>query len=330
MEFVFLLVLLWVLFFELIYPIGVFEFENCRKKGKPQTENQKSFVIHVHTCFSYDSLGKPEELEKAANELGISKVFITDHDNDLFKRVSPASREIFEVGMEYQDPNFGRLLKLSDGLFVVAHPNHGKKEEYRWRGKYPENFLYELVDLKDVLVGANIFAKIHQVVRFIFLYPFAGLKALDFFPKMVPIAKWVEIYLGRTDGKMAVVGGLDHHVKLTLWEKSKKNFSFPSYLWSFYILQNRTWEGEVEDSLKRGKIYLSFCREKVSKEKSYLLFEGKGLTLNFLGNGKVKANLCGRIEKGAKAVVLCRYSFRLGKFFFGLRPAVVFATLRER
>ncbi|NPB04854.1 MAG: hypothetical protein GXO08_00500 [Aquificae bacterium] len=325
MEWLFLLLLLWVLFFEVVYPWGVFEVEDCPKEERePRTENQRSFVLHVHTQFSYDSLGKPEELEEAARRLGISRVFITDHENDLFKEVvKPASRDLFSVGVEFQDPRYGRLLALGNGLFVVAHPNHGKKDEYRWRGNYPENFLYELVDLKDALVRANPLVKLHLAVRFLLLYPLLGLRALDYFPRLVPVKDWVLLYLERTGGRMPVAGGLDHHVKFSFWEKPKKSLSFPPYLWSFYLLQNRTFGDEPEEALKRGRLYLSFCGERISLENGRVPVKGKVLTVNFFRNGGIRANLCGRVERGAAVSVLYRYLFRVKGLFFGLRPAVL-------
>jgi hypothetical protein len=44
-----------------------------------------SYQVHIHTQFSYDSLGKPEDIFNAMEAEDIDFALITDHDNDHFK-----------------------------------------------------------------------------------------------------------------------------------------------------------------------------------------------------------------------------------------------------
>ena len=325
LEITFFLLLGGILFLELFYPFKILKVEKCPKRVRGgKKDRQKVFVVHVHTCYSYDSLGKPQEVEKIAQELSVEKVFITDHDRrdlDLylkgFKRLVP--------GYEYQDPEYGRLLKLQMGRYtVVAHPNNTKKKLYRWKGKFEKDFLYELVDLKDVLYAAPFWLKGYFAVRFLLLYPLLDLKALNFFPKLVPLQNWINLYLERTKGYLKVIGGLDLHVKLSLWEKPKKFFSFPSYRWGFYLLQNLSYKGDLEKSLKEGTFYLSFCLERFAFEKGYIQPKGRFLFFNHFGDKSVKVNDCGKVEEGARLVSVYSYTFKVGGLYFGLKPVAVF------
>jgi len=323
-EILILLGLLTVVFFEL-YPVKVLKVENCKLRGKFGKVNQKSFVVHVHTLFSYDSLGKPEEVEKIAQTLGVDKVFITDHDREDLKGKFPPS-EVLVFGWEYQDGKYGRLLKLAEGKYtVIAHPNNEKKALYRFKNLYESHFFYELVDLKDVLQSAKLPLKFYFFLRSLVLYPLWGLKALDYFPKLIPLKSWIELYLKRTGGKLKIIGGLDHHVKFSFWEKPKKFFSIPHYKWSFYILQNKTFREDVFNSLNSGRFYLSFCSTEVYVEANRVLVNRKRyLTFNHFAGGKVSVNTCGRIEKETKIVAIYGYTLRVGRLFFGLTPLAVF------
>jgi len=324
MEILFISILLLVLFFEL-YPVGILKVKRCPKRVGRRNSPQRSFVVHLHTVFSYDSLGKLQEVEKVAKDLGVEKVFITDHDRFDIEKLLPPS-EVLVGGWEYQDERYGRLLKLAGGRFtVIAHPNNPKKELYRWRGEYGKDFFYELIDLKDVLVVSPLWLKLYFFVRSLFLYPVRGLKVLDFFPKLIPLRGWIETYLSRTGGELPIIGGLDHHVKLTFWEKPKKFFSVPHYGWSFYILQNRTFDGNgIFENLKRGNFYLSLCNRRLEREENFVLSRGKTLTFCHKGDGTVSVNNCGKIERGTLIVAVYKYLFRLGNLYFGLTPIGVF------
>jgi len=314
--------LLLVLYFELVYPFKRLEVKKCQPKTGDGKVKQKTFVVHVHTFYSYDSLGKLEEIERAAKRLGIDKVFVTDHNND---RVKVHQNPLIVPGIEYQDPIYGRLLKLDNRFTVIAHPNNTRKREYAWRGTFKGDFFYELIDLKDVLYESNSLLKVYMVFRFIALYPFLGLKALDFFPKLVPIFDWISLYLERTKGRLKVIGGLDHHVKLTFWEKPKKFLSFPPYIWSFYILSNKTFGEDIFISLQNCAFYISFCQFEINRAGSFLTFKGKKiLSFNFFSDGSFKVNSCGFVEEKAKLVAVFKYNFRVGNWYFGLTPVVIF------
>ncbi|HIP98081.1 MAG TPA: hypothetical protein EYH37_01765 [Aquifex aeolicus] len=324
LELLILVGILTVVFFEL-YPVKVLKVENCKLKGKFTKTNQKSFVVHVHTYFSYDSLGKPEEIEKVAQTLGVDKVFITDHDRkDLKGFFPPSDRLVF--GWEYKDEVYGRLLKLAEGKYtVIAHPNNEKKAVYRFKNRYENHFFYELVNLKDVLQSSKFPLTLYFFFRSVVLYPLLGLKALDYFPKLIPLKSWIGLYLKRTRGKLKIIGGLDHHVKISFWEKPKKFFSIPHYSWSFYILKNKTFGEDIFTSLNDGSFYLSFCSSEIYVAGNRVLANRKRyLTFNHFGDGKVSVNSCGKIEKGAKVVAIYVYTFRVGKLFFGLTPLAVF------
>jgi len=317
-----LLLTLLVFFLEFIYPFRFLKVENCKGR-KVKVKPQKVFVVHIHTCFSYDSLGKPEEVQKAAEELSVEKVFITDHDREDLDRYLVGFERLVP-GYEYQDPDYGRLLKLQMGRYtVIAHPNNGKKELYRWRGKFERDFYYELVDLKDVLYSTPSWLKFYFSLRFLILYPLSGLRALDCFPKLIPLERWINLYLKRTKGELKVIGGLDIHVKFTFWEKAKRFFSFPSYRWAFYLLQNVSYEGGVDKSLNEGNFYLSFCLNRFNFDRSYIGFEGKYLFFNHFEEG-FRVNDCGRVEEKTRVVSVYSYTFRVGNLYFGLKPVAVF------
>jgi hypothetical protein len=324
MEWIFFFLLLAVLFFEL-YPVKVLKVKRCPKKVLNNKTFQRSFVVHLHTMFSYDSLGKPEEVEKIAKELDVEKVFITDHDREDIENLLPKS-DILVGGWEYQDEKYGRLLKLAGGRqTVMAHPNNPKKKLYRWRGVFEKDFFYELVDLKDVFTVAPFWLKLYFFLRSAVLYPVRGLKSLNYFPKLIPLQEWVEAYIDRTGGTLKIIGGLDHHVKVSFWEKPKKFFSIPHYKWSFYLLQNKTFDGtDTFKALEKGDFYLSFCNHRLEIFENSVLSGEKILTFCHKRDGSYSVNDCGKVEEETVVVAVYKYLFRLGNVYFGLTPIGVF------
>ena len=323
MEWFLLFILSKVLFFEL-YPFRFLKVKGCpegeEKKGKTPA---RDFVVHVHTMFSYDSLGKPEEVEREAKLLGVEKVFITDHDREDIEKLLPPS-EVLVPGYEYQDGEYGRLLKLQMGKYtVIAHPNNERKELYRWRGKFGEGFYYELIDLKDALYAAPWWLKLYFALRFLILYPLRGFRALDYFPRLIPLDGWIDRYIERTGGRLPIIGGADHHVKFSLWEKPKRYLSLPRYGWSFYILRNRAF-GDIDKALERGNFYISLCDGRVEIEGDRVLLKEKELLFLHYGDGRVEVNDCGKLDRNASVAVVCRYLFRKGDLYFGLTPVAVF------
>jgi len=109
-----------------------------------------SYVLHIHTQFSYDSLGKPEDVMRARDELGIDYALVTDHDTDAIKEFADerliAGREL---KINDAEGNLqGDLLEFGD-LRIVAHHFRGK---YRWKLEKDRSLLFELIDLRDALL----------------------------------------------------------------------------------------------------------------------------------------------------------------------------------
>jgi len=297
-------------------------------EGKPtpgKIENQKTFVVHVHTFFSYDSLGKPEELEREAEKLNIDRVYITDHDNDNLRFFLKENTRL-RSGVEYQDARYGRLLVLDRRWKVIAHPNNDKKPLYRWKGVYERDFFYELVDFKDLLYSLSWFIKLYFFLRSVLLYPFLKHRVGCFAIKFLPLEDWIRTYLKRTGGELKILGGLDHHVKFSFWEKPKKFFSVPPYSVSFYAIQNRTFGGctDIEEALEGGKFYISFCGSVIELENGKILTEDRKVFFQFFTeDGKSRFSLGGEIREGEKIAVVYKYKFKIGRIYFGVIPAAV-------
>ena len=313
----FLFITLAVVLWGELYPIRKLKVNDCGKPKEPKNPKGESFVLHLHTIYSYDSLGKPQEIERTAKTLGVGKVFATDHENDLINRCHQS--EIIVGGVETDHPEYGRILKIGETI-VLTHPDNPK---YPWRGKFERGFYYEIINLKDAIKRAPLRLKAYFVARSLLIYPFSREAALKFFPKLIPLERWIKLYLKRTGGTLPIAGGLDHHVKLTLWEKPKKSYSFPPYADGFFILQNKTFGEKAENALRTGRFYLSLCGETLEVEENKIYIKGKALFFNHKCDG-VSINTCGEVEEGTLLVAVYRYLFRLGDYYFGLRPAALF------
>jgi len=124
-------------------------------KGQPIDPPEfyvKSFVFHIHTEFSYDSLGKPEDIETARKEEAIDYAIITDHENTHYKCfendhtiVGKEEKITTEKGI------VGSLISVED-LKVVAHPF---KKKYIWRLPKEEDLVVELIDLRDAIIASK-------------------------------------------------------------------------------------------------------------------------------------------------------------------------------
>jgi hypothetical protein len=103
-----------------------------------------SYQVHIHTQFSHDSLGKPEDIYSAMEVEDIDFALITDHDNDHFKHFcNHRSFAGVERKIEGEKGLLGDLLEIGS-LKVIAHPF---KEKYRWKLERDGYFL-ELIDLR--------------------------------------------------------------------------------------------------------------------------------------------------------------------------------------
>ncbi|EDP73967.1 PHP domain-containing protein, partial [Hydrogenivirga sp. 128-5-R1-1] len=126
------LLIVYVIFWE-FYPYKFLKLEdkNLTTYVKPhQNINKYKVIAHIHTQFSFDSLGKPSDIKKAMEENDIDFVFITDHNNDDYKYFE--NDRVF-AGIEINTES-GRLLKLGNKLPVISHPNNFEFEHYKWKG----------------------------------------------------------------------------------------------------------------------------------------------------------------------------------------------------
>ncbi|MFN3599273.1 MAG: PHP domain-containing protein [Aquificaceae bacterium] len=291
-----------------------------------------SFQTHLHSQFSYDSLGKPEDIIKSAQEEGIDYVMTTDHDNDHMKFF--ATKEIL-AGMErkVQDEKgkiLGDLLVFGD-LRIIAHPF---KERYKWRLSVPKDHLFELIDLKDAILERKkllFFMAFDLLIKAIFSIRFV----LEDLKRLIDIEKYARLYMEKGIDNQ-VVGGLDHHVKVYVREVGIR-FLFPHYRHSFKLMRNFLLsEDKVETkedflkSLKRGSIVISF-EEKPTlcwKEEVLKILPPKVCLLVILSEEGREIFQGSYFEVETKPGVSLylgyTYKLRIGSFYLGLKPLFLF------
>ncbi|ADC89564.1 hypothetical protein Thal_0932 [Thermocrinis albus DSM 14484] len=285
-----------------------------------------SYQLHLHTQFSYDSLGKPEDIRRAMEEEDVNFVFITDHENDYIKYFCD---ERMLAGIERKTEE-GAVLCIGP-VKVIAHPF---KEKYRWKGNR-EGFLLELIDLKDSLLE-NKGRLLFYLVPVILLYPFLKDKALRLLRKVVKVEEYADRYY-QEGWKNPVVGGLDHHVKVYVREVGIR-FLFPHYRHSFSLMRNifispvelKTAQHLAQMLLKQeGTNVICF-----DKKPPIVYREGKKVHLLYPYTNllvKVRTPRESRWVSGSNLVVeerdqfLLGYSFlfRLGNTFWGLCPSFI-------
>lgn len=342
MTYILLLLLLFLLYMLTVelYPIRLLRARE--RKGSPSNLPPLyvySFQLHVHTQFSYDSLGKPEDLVRSSREEEIDFVLVTDHDSDHIRHFAGerilAGREVKLT--DERGRILGDLLEVGDTR-VVAHPF---REKYRWQLPLPEDYLFEIVDLKDALLDRK--------PLLFFLLPWIILRglfsvnlALSLLKRLVDIRRYAALYL-RMGIRNPVVAGLDHHVKLYLREVGIR-FLFPDYRHSFSIVRNfLITDRKVENSssllveLRRGRIVISF-----SKKPTLFWREGSALKvlppvhclLCVLGEGGEEFYEGSYFElqtPSERSLFLgYTYRFRLWNLYFGLSPLFLFACKEEK
>lgn len=317
-------------------------------KNFPSNLYTYKVITHIHTQFSFDSLGKPEDIKKAMKKNNIDYVFVTDHDNDYFKHFE--DDKVF-AGIEVNtEGETGRLLKLGGILPVISHPNNKKVKHYRWRDEYEEGYLYELLNFKDVLTENR--KKIYFIlVKNAILYPIFKRITRKWYT-LVPLEKWIEKYF-KVASHLKIVCGSDLHIKLS-YKESTFAKNIPSYEEGFtwlvnYIITDKrlSSKDDVLNTLSKGhssisinqnfidiwlenqgkaipfgesakigsKVYLNFEKDKVvkilKKDKNPILITEKkkfGYTL----------------EKEGKYHIECyEYDFKLGGIYFGFRPIFI-------
>lgn len=292
-----------------------------------------SYELHVHTQFSYDSLGKPQDIQRAMEQEGIDFVIATDHDNDHIKHFA-GDRIIAGIEKKINDQQgklLGDLLEFGHHR-VIAHPF---KEKYRWRLPYKDEYFFELVNLKDALLESKtrLFFFLPAVV---FLAFFSQKRGLELLKKLLRVEEYVKKYLS-LGIKNRVVGGLDHHVKVYIREVGVR-FLFPCYRHSFYLMRNFlltteklfTKEEFVKHFAKAFHV-IAFTEKPtlVWKENGYVkVFPPKRCLLLCTGEGYKKAYLGDYFELKHKQertfFVGYTYKLRFGRWFVGLKPMFVF------
>ncbi|MCS6875690.1 MAG: PHP domain-containing protein [Aquificaceae bacterium] len=327
-----ILFILYLLFVEL-YPVK-------RIKVKPSEGSLQSipdlyvyaFQIHLHSQFSYDSLGKPEDIIRKAEQENIDYVIVTDHDTDAIKNfagdrlIAGVEKKVLGEGGAI----LGDLLEVED-LKVVAHPF---KKRYRWKLELPKEYLFELIDLKDAIL--------ERKTLLLFLLPSLVLKAffskklaLQSLKKMLKPERYAKLYL-RMNIENQVVGGLDHHVKVYVREVGVR-FLFPDYSDSFRLLRNFLLTStkvvnkeEFPRALKKGMTVISF-EEKPTiywKEEGFLKILPPYKCLLLQVGKESEAWYKGSFfqikpEKGISFFIGYTYSFELVGLYFGLKPIFV-------
>ncbi|RLJ71268.1 hypothetical protein BCF55_1567 [Hydrogenivirga caldilitoris] len=294
-----------------------------------------SYVLHIHTQFSYDSLGKPEDVIRAREEAGIDYVIVTDHGNDHIKNF--ADDKLIagkEIKLNDDKGNLqGDLLEIGD-LKVIAHHFRGK---YRWKLEKTRDYLFELVDLRDALLENKLKLILYLFIGFL-LYPILGRRIISNYTKLINTELYVERYF-KEGWLCKVVGGLDHHVKLYLREV-KKRLMVPSYELSFSVMRNfvtsRTPIESGKDllkSIKEGINLISF-----SSKPSFVWIEENSINVYSPFNNTYvvlisrygdKRESIGsnakfsHLEGGFYIVLGYTYALKVGRLLFGVKPLFV-------
>ncbi len=324
------------------------------KKGsiKPIVEgsldgiNKYRIITHVHTQFSFDSLGKPSDIKKAVEDNRIDFVFITDHDNDDYRYFE--DEKIFS-GVEINTPD-GRVLLLGGSLPVISHPNNFEFSHYVWKGEFKEDHLYELINIKDGVVWSK-FLSIVYLLKNLIIFPITR-KVLHKWNVLIPLEKWVNLYFSRARG-LKIIGGLDLHIKV-VYQEHTHGILIPSYKEGFKWLRNIAYSREnlknKEDALKvleNGKVFLSMKEVDgdfwgFDGENVYLFWEKmpvggylncivyKPKTLKILKweNNPVviteEHQFSFKTEnEGLYHFEVYEYDFKIGDRYFGIRPVII-------
>lgn len=339
----------FILLYVNFYPVRVVKLSSVEAKDNKETKPSfrvYKVVAHVHTQFSFDSLGKPSDIKKAMEENGVDFVFITDHNNDEYRFFE--DERIF-AGVE-KNTREGRLLLLANQIPVISHPHNFEFEHYRWKGEFKQNHLYEFIDPKDVIVW-NKFKTGLALLKNILIYPFT----MDITYKwncLIPIDKWRKLYFDRAKD-LKIVGGLDLHVKFVYQEKTH-GVLIPSYRAGFRWLVNMVYckeilssKDDVLNSLKNGNLYLSINQNIVDiwvkddegykilgeKVKSggrmfVILPDKKRVSRVFKDNHEILTTDRREFqlelsEKGKYWLEVYEYDFRVLNLFFGFRPVII-------
>ncbi|WP_238527226.1 MULTISPECIES: phosphoesterase [Persephonella] len=312
----------------------------------PEEIYRYNVISHIHTQFSFDSLGKPSDIRRAMEVNEIDFVFVTDHDNDNYRFFEDG--KVF-AGIEKNTPD-GRLLLLGNEVPVISHPNNFEFEHYRWKGEFKEDHLYEIIDIKDGIVWNKLITGL-TLIKNILLYPFTR-NILHKWNALIPLDKWVDLYFERAKG-LKLIGGLDLHIKL-VYQEHTHGILIPSYQEGFKWLVNKVFsKSEIKDkkdileALRKGLLYISLKRKEgyfwgSNGFNIYLFWEkmpvGSSINCDFRELKTVKILKCNNspvlvTEENRFSYVAYRagyyhfevyeYDFKIGNLYFGVRPVAV-------
>ncbi|ACG57923.1 conserved hypothetical protein [Hydrogenobaculum sp. Y04AAS1] len=305
-------------------------------KGKPIDPPEfyiKSFVFHIHTEFSYDSLGKPEDIETARKEEAIDYAIITDHENTHYKCFE---NDHTIVGKEQKITTekgiVGSLISVED-LKVVAHPF---KKKYIWRLPKEEDLVVELIDLRDAIIASK-YKMLWRYVASLIPKIFLEKRIYRFFAPALTPEVYIKKYFEQS-WKNPVIGGLDHHVKIYVREVGIR-LLIPSYKWSFGMLRNFVFskskletKKDIIENIKKGNTVISFVDrpsfffEKENHILAYLPYENSFSILYEEGIPK-SAFLGGyasfKKPKKPSFVIAYSYMFNIKNLYFGVKPIAI-------
>lgn len=323
--------------------------ENDLEKGNfqfPENIFKYNVIAHIHTQFSFDSLGKPSDIKKAMEENGIDFVFVTDHDNDDYRFFE--DEKIF-AGVEKNTPE-GRVLLLGNELPVISHPNNFEFEHYRWKGEFNKEYMYELINIKDGIVWNKVLSVI-SLLKNILVLPFSR-TLFHKWNALIPLEKWVRLYYARAKG-LKIIGGLDLHVKVVYQEHSQ-GLLIPSYRQGFKWLVNQVYSKKpvnkkeyVIEALKKGNLYISLkqlygnfwaenkreiyfpgdkiplkselvCSFKHKKTVKILKYENNPVVITEKDCFSYRAQ-----KEGFYHFEVYEYDLKIGSLYFGFRPVVI-------
>jgi len=303
-------------------------------KGKPIDPPEfyiKSFVFHIHTEFSYDSLGKPEDIETARKEEAIDYAIITDHENTHYKCFEN-DHTIVGKEQKIEKGIVGSLISVED-LKVVAHPF---KKKYIWRLPKEEDLVVELIDLRDAIIASK-YKMLWRYVASLIPKIFLEKRIYRFFAPALTPEVYIKKYFEQS-WKNPVIGGLDHHVKIYVREVGIR-LLIPSYKWSFGMLRNFVFskskletKKDIIENIKKGNTVISFVDrpsfffEKENHILAYLPYENSFSILYEEGIPK-SAFLGGyasfKKPKKPSFVIAYSYMFNIKNLYFGVKPIAI-------
>ncbi len=350
--------IIYILIAALIVFILILEFRPVRRlnlnengvsgeyKKLPNNIKKYKVIAHIHTQFSFDSLGKPSDIKKAMEENDIDFVFVTDHNNMDYKYFE--NDRVF-AGIEKNTPD-GRMLLLAGELPVISHPHNFEFEHYKWKGEFKKEYLYEAIVPKDAFVWNKKLA-VAVLFKNLLIYPLTR-RLVHKWNSFIPLEEWMKLYFKRARGEN-LIGGLDLHIKL-VYQEHTHGPMIPSYRDGFKWLRNIVYSrGEVErnsllERLRNGNLYISinevegeffatdkegnvyllgenvpeesvlYC--KVTKRKTVKIVKHENIPVYVTAKDKFSISLK---DKGYYHLEVYEYDFKVGNIYFGLRPVIL-------